>query len=50
MLWLLQEFAWESQLRFYWDRTADDCVIRQVVLLHIVTNMHSTKDTNIVYA
>jgi dynein heavy chain len=24
-----KEFAWESQLRFYWDRDVDDCVIRQ---------------------
>ena len=24
-----REFAWESQLRFYWDRTKDDVVIRQ---------------------
>ena len=24
-----KEFAWESQLRFYWDRTIDDCVIKQ---------------------
>ena len=24
-----REFAWESQLRFYWDRDADDIVIRQ---------------------
>lgn len=24
-----REFAWESQLRFYWDRTADDLMIRQ---------------------
>ena len=24
-----REFAWESQLRFYWDRTADDLLIRQ---------------------
>lgn len=24
-----KEFAWESQLRFYWDRDIDDCVIRQ---------------------
>ena len=22
-----KEFAWESQLRFYWDRDIDDCVI-----------------------
>jgi dynein heavy chain, axonemal len=27
-----KEFAWESQLRFYWDRSADDCVIKQVGL------------------
>ena len=24
-----REFAWESQLRFYWDREEDTCVIRQ---------------------
>ncbi len=24
-----REFAWESQLRFYWDRDSDDVVIRQ---------------------
>jgi len=24
-----REFAWESQLRFYWDRDADDIIIRQ---------------------
>jgi dynein heavy chain len=24
-----EEFAWESQLRFYWDRKMDDVVIRQ---------------------
>ncbi|EFJ08822.1 hypothetical protein SELMODRAFT_131043 [Selaginella moellendorffii] len=24
-----REFAWESQLRFYWDREVDDIVIRQ---------------------
>jgi len=24
-----KEFAWESQLRFYWDRDVDDCVIQQ---------------------
>ncbi|MCO5597847.1 hypothetical protein L7F22_051931 [Adiantum nelumboides] len=24
-----REFAWESQLRFYWDRVVDDIVIRQ---------------------
>lgn len=24
-----KEFAWESQLRFYWDRSIDDIVIRQ---------------------
>ena len=24
-----KEFAWESQLRFYWDREIDDCVIKQ---------------------
>lgn len=24
-----KEFAWESQLRFYWDRDVDDCIIRQ---------------------
>jgi dynein heavy chain len=23
-----REFAWESQLRFYWDRTVDDIMIR----------------------
>jgi len=25
----IREFAWESQLRYYWDKTIDDCVIRQ---------------------
>jgi dynein heavy chain, axonemal len=24
-----KEFAWESQLRFYWDRDIDDCLIKQ---------------------
>jgi dynein heavy chain len=24
-----REFAWESQLRFYWDRGLDDILIRQ---------------------
>lgn len=24
-----KEFAWESQLRFYWDKDIDDCIIRQ---------------------
>jgi len=24
-----KEFAWESQLRFYWDRNVDDCLIKQ---------------------
>lgn len=24
-----KEFAWESQLRFYWDRDEDNCVIKQ---------------------
>ena len=24
-----KEFAWESQLRFYWDRDIDNCIIRQ---------------------
>ncbi|KAJ7569126.1 hypothetical protein O6H91_01G062100 [Diphasiastrum complanatum] len=24
-----REFAWESQLRFYWDRVADDIIVRQ---------------------
>lgn len=24
-----KEFAWESQLRFYWDRDVDDCIIKQ---------------------
>lgn len=24
-----KDFAWESQLRFYWERDMDDCVIRQ---------------------
>lgn len=24
-----KEFAWESQLRFYWDKEVDDCVIKQ---------------------
>ena len=24
-----REFAWESQLRFYWDRAQDDILIRQ---------------------
>ena len=24
-----REFAWESQLRFYWDRDSDDIIIRQ---------------------
>jgi dynein heavy chain, axonemal len=25
----IREFAWESQLRFYWDKVLDDCVVRQ---------------------
>ncbi len=25
------EFAWQSQLRFYWDRDIDDCVIKQCI-------------------
>lgn len=25
----LRDFAWESQLRFYWDRAADSIAIRQ---------------------
>ena len=24
-----KEFAWESQLRFYWDKEVDDCIIKQ---------------------
>lgn len=24
-----REFAWESQLRFYWDKSTDDVLIRQ---------------------
>ncbi|CAM9101409.1 unnamed protein product [Chrysoparadoxa australica] len=24
-----KEFAWESQLRFYWSRDVDDCIIKQ---------------------
>jgi dynein heavy chain len=24
-----KEFAWESQLRFYWDKDVDNCIIRQ---------------------
>ncbi len=24
-----KEFAWESQLRFYWDKDVDDCIIQQ---------------------
>jgi dynein heavy chain len=24
-----REFAWESQLRFYWDKPLDDCVVKQ---------------------
>lgn len=24
-----KEFAWESQLRFYWDKSLDDCIIKQ---------------------
>ena len=24
-----KEFVWESQLRFYWDREVDDCIIKQ---------------------
>lgn len=23
------EFEWESQLRFYWDRNSDECIVRQ---------------------
>lgn len=29
-----REFAWESQLRFYWDRTADDLLVRQCTGQH----------------
>jgi len=25
----IREFAWESQLRFYWDKPLDDCVVKQ---------------------
>jgi len=25
----IREFAWESQLRFYWDKSLDDCVVKQ---------------------
>ena len=25
----IREFAWESQLRFYWDKALDDCVVKQ---------------------
>jgi dynein heavy chain len=25
------EFAWESQLRFYWDRRANDVIIKQCI-------------------
>eukprot|EP00960_Hanusia_phi_P039624 753955-Hanusia_phi.AAC.6 len=25
----IREFAWESQLRFYWERSRDNCVVRQ---------------------
>lgn len=25
------DFEWVSQLRFYWDRDADDCIVRQVL-------------------
>lgn len=34
-----REFAWESQLRFYWDRTADDLMIRQCTgqLVHLLS-------------
>lgn len=34
-----REFAWESQLRYYWDRTADDLMIRQCTgdPIHMVT-------------
>ena len=24
-----KQFEWESQLRFYWDRVDDDCIIKQ---------------------
>jgi dynein heavy chain len=25
----IREFAWESQLRFYWEKTFDDCLVKQ---------------------
>ena len=25
------DFEWVSQLRFYWDQTANDCVVKQVL-------------------
>lgn len=28
----LTDFDWVSQLRFYWDRDADDCIVKQVCL------------------
>lgn len=50
-----KEFAWESQLRYYWDRTADDLMIRQCTgqppmptLLLCSTTKHGT--TRLLYS
>ena len=49
-----RDFAWESQLRFYWDRAADSIAIRQCngaarafchMLPHVHCHMQAVSDT-----